>query len=103
MSLLGETVAFGAGVVMMIGLLAALYGILDLWYMIGRAWPRVLRGIVVRSAVIVAVAWLLPPPYLRAFVSGLVAYLAFYLSLLPLSRIVLRVMRRKSPPPVERR
>ena len=45
MSLLGEIVAFGAGAYLMIGMLGALYGIVDLWYMIGRAWPRVLRGI----------------------------------------------------------
>ena len=95
MSLLGEIVAFGAGVVMMIAMLSALYGIVDLWYMMASAWPRVLRGILGWGAAIGVLAWLLGPPERTAFATGLVAYLVFYLSLVPLFRMFLRAIRRK--------
>ena len=96
MSLFGEIAAFGAGVVMMIAMLSALYGIVDLWYMIASAWPRVLRGILAWGAAIGVLAWLLGPPERTAFATGLVAYLVFYLSLFPLFRIFLWAIRRKS-------
>ena len=96
MSLLGEVVVFFAGVYLMIEMLAALYGIIDLWYMMGRAWPRVLRKIVGWAMVIALVEWLLGHPYDRAFAWGLIGYLIFYLSLFPLLRIFLWAVRRKS-------
>ena len=95
MSLLGEIVAFGAGAYLMIRMLGALYGIVDLWYMIGRAWPRVIRSILCWGAASAVLGWLLEPPYLTAFAYGLVAYLLFYLSLFPLFRVYLRVLRRR--------
>ena len=77
-------------------MLGALYGVVDLWYMIGRAWPRVVLRILGWGAAIVAIGLLLEPPYAASFVWGLAAYLVFYLSLFPLFRIYLWAVRRRS-------
>ncbi len=94
MIVLGQIAAFGVGVFLMIAMISALYGIVDLWYMIGRAWPRVVRGILSWGIATAAVAWLLPSPYWMAFAWGLTAYLVFYVSLFPLHRIFMRLRRR---------
>ena len=94
MTALGQIAAFGVGVFLMISILSALYGIVDLWYMIGKAWPRVLRMILGWAIATAAAAWLLAPPYRMAFVWGLAAYLIFYIGLFPLFRILMRARRR---------
>ena len=94
MIVLGQIAVFGAGLFLMIALIGAFYGVVDLWYMIGKAWPRVIRAILAWAIAIAVLAWLLPPPYRTAFAWGLAAYLIFYVSLFPLFRILLRIRRR---------
>ena len=94
MTLPGEIAAFAVGVFLMIAMISALYGVIDLWYMIGSAWPRVAGGILGWGIATAAAAWLLEPPYRMALAAGLAAYLVFYLSLSPLLRILLSIRRR---------
>ena len=87
MTLLLQIAAFALGTYLSIRMIVALHGIADLWYMIDKAWPRVLAGIIVWAATIGVIAWLMDRPYQAAFVWGLLIYLVFYLSLLPLARL----------------
>ena len=95
MTVLGEIAAFGVGVFLMIAMISALYGIIDFWYMIGRTWPRVVRGILGWGIAIAAAVWLLAPPYRTAYVAGLMAYLVFYIGCFPLFRIFMWSIRRR--------
>lgn len=61
-------------------LIAALYRIIDLWYTIGTAYPKVLRGILGWGGTTVAVAALVSGQHRPAFLWGLAAFVAFFLS-----------------------
>ncbi len=87
MTLLLQIAAFALGSYLSIRMIVALHGIADLWFMIDKAWPRVLSGVLVWGAAIGVIAWLMARPYQAAFVWGLLTYLVFYLSLLPLARL----------------
>jgi len=84
MTLLLQIAAFALGSYLSIRMIVALHGIADLWFMIDKAWPRVLAGVLAWGAAIGVIAWLMERPYQAAFVWGLLTYLVFYLSLLPL-------------------
>ncbi len=87
MTLLLQVAAFALGTYLSIRMLAALHGIADLWFMIDQAWPRVLAGVLAWGAAIGVIAWLMARPYQAAFAWGLLTYVVFYLSLLPLARL----------------
>ena len=89
MTLLLQVAAFALGTYLSIRMIAALHGITDFWYMIDRAWLHVLAGVLAWGATIGVIAWLMDRPYRTAFVWGLLTYLLFYLSLLPLARLYL--------------
>lgn len=93
MTWLGHLAAFTLGVYLSIRMIAALYQVLDLWYRIGTDYPRVIRGVVGWTVTIVAIAWLLGPTGRTAFVSGLVAFLLFYLSLFGLRHLLIAALR----------
>ena len=94
MTLLLQAASFTLGMYLSLRMIAALYRIIDLWYTIGTAYPRVIRGILVCGAMILAIGWLLDRLYRTAFVSGLLAYLLFYLSLYLLRYVVFRALQR---------
>ena len=96
MTLVGQVVAFALGVALSIQIIAALYAILDLWYAIGAHYPRVVRGILGWGLTIAGVLWMLDPPYRAACMSGLLAFLIFYLGLHMLRYPVLRAAERRS-------
>ena len=85
-----EGALFVLGLYLSLRVLAAFYGLLDLWYTIRTAYPAVIRGMVgwVGSTVTLA-AWL-DGPNRTAFACGLAAYLTFYLSLFGLRHLILR-------------
>ena len=87
MTALLQVAAFALGSYLSIRMIVALHGIADLWYMIDKAWPRVLAGVLAWAVAIGVIAWLLDRPYQTAFAWGLLTYLVFYLSLLPLARL----------------
>ncbi len=86
MTLLLQVAAFALGTYLSIRMIAALHGIADFWYMIDKAWLRVSAGILAWGATIGVIAWLMDRPVQTAFIWGLLTYLLFYLSLLPLAR-----------------
>ena len=88
------TVVFALGIYLSIRIISAFYGIIDLWYTISTAYPRVLGRIVGCGTVISGIVWLAGRPYRTVFWSGLLAFLLFYLSLFPLRSLLLRVQRR---------
>lgn len=96
MTLSLEMVVFALGVYLSIRMISALYGIIDLWYAIGTAYPRVAGRVLVWGAAIFAIVWVLDRPYRTALLSGLLAFLLFYLSLFPLRHLLLGAQRRGS-------
>ena len=91
----GQFAAFALGVYLSIRMIAALYQIVDLWYRIGSEYPRVIRGVLGWAAAIATLAWLLGATYRVAFVSGLVAFLLFYLSLFGLRHLLVAALRNR--------
>jgi len=86
--------AFALGTYLAIRMIAALHGIVDVWHLIAKAWPRVVADVLIWGVTIGVIAWLMHGPYRTALVWGLSAYLVFYLSLLPLMRLY--VARRRT-------
>ena len=79
MTLVVQIAAFAVGMSLSIRMIAALHGIIDLWYTIDTAYPRVAGRVLGWGAAILAIAWLLERPYRIAFGSGLLVFLVFYL------------------------
>jgi len=79
MTVIIEIALFLAGMCLSVQVIAALYGIIDLWYTIKTAYPKVIRGILVWCAVTIAVAWFLGDLYRPAFLWGLAVYVLVYL------------------------
>ena len=90
MTLLISTTLFLLGVYLSMRVIAALYRILDLWYTIGTAYPKVVRGILGWAGATVAITVLVSDRHRPAFLWGLAAFVAFYLSLYVLVRLFLR-------------
>ena len=67
------------GMCICVQLMAALYGIIDLWYTIRTVYPTVIRRILVWTLLCVAIAWLLGDDLRPAFLWGLVGYVGFYI------------------------
>ena len=88
--LLISTALFLLGVYLSIRVIAALYGIIDLWYTMGTAYPKVVRGILGWGGTSAAIAVLLGDHHRKAFLWGLLAFLLFYLSLYGLRHLFLR-------------
>jgi hypothetical protein len=89
MSRLVEVALFAAGMYACLRLIAASYRVLDLWYTIRTAYPRVVRGIAIWGGLAVFPLLVLDGRRRMAFVLGLLAFLAFYLSLYVLRHLVL--------------
>lgn len=94
MTALFQFAAFALGAYLAIRMIAALHGIVDVWHMIAKAWPRAVADVLVWGVTTGVVAWLMHGHYRTALAWGLSAYLAFYLSLLPLMRLY--VARRRT-------
>jgi len=72
-------IIFLFGMCICVQLMAALYGIIDLWYTIRTAYALVIRRILVWTLVCVAIAWLLGEDLRPAFLWGLIGYVGFYI------------------------
>ena len=94
MKLILEIAAFVLGIWLSIRLITALHGIIDFWYMIGTAYPRVAGRIIGWGAPILLMAWLPGSPCRTAFVWGCLFFLLFYLSLFPLWNGIVWMLRR---------
>jgi len=88
MGRLADVALFACGLYVGLRLIAAGYRILDLWYTIGTAYPKVIRGILGWGGL--ATARALGGPRRAAFLVGMLAFLLFYLSLYALRYLVVR-------------
>ena len=79
MTIIVDSLLFIFGMCICVQLIAALYGIIDLWYTMRTAYPRVIRRILVWTLLCVAIAWLLGEDLRPAFLWGLVGYVGFYI------------------------
>ena len=73
-------VFFGLGVYLGLRLIAALFRIVDLWYRIGTSWPLVARGLAGWGGATALAAALAGEASRPAFVWGLGAYAALFVS-----------------------
>jgi hypothetical protein len=78
MTIIIQIIVFLLGMGICVQWVAALYGIIDLWYTFGTEYPKVIRRILIWSAVPAAIALLLGDPYITAFLLGFAAYVVFY-------------------------
>jgi hypothetical protein len=81
---------FLLGVYLSLRTIAALYRIVDLWYTIGTAYGKVIRGVVGWGGSTLAIALGLGGGERPAFLLGLSGFLAFYLALFALRHLALR-------------
>jgi hypothetical protein len=94
MTLIVKVAVFILGVYLSIRLIAALYGILDLWYTIRTAYPKIIRGILGWGILIVAIGLILNSHYRSPFLWGIVAFLAFHVGFIWLNKLLaLRAVR----------
>ena len=96
MSGLADAALFLCGAYLGMRSLAACYRILDLWYTIGTAYPRVVRGVLGWGGASALGAVLAGDLHRGAFLSGQGAFLIFYVSLFGLRHLVVR-----KPAPLE--
>jgi hypothetical protein len=90
MGRLTDVALFACGLYVCLRLIAASYRILDLWYTIRTAYPRVIRGIVGWGGAAAGLPLALDGPRRAAFLLGMLAFLLFYLSLYALRYLVVR-------------
>ncbi|MFC1849789.1 hypothetical protein ACFL27_06235 [candidate division CSSED10-310 bacterium] len=80
MILFTKIFVFGVGMYLSLHLTAALYRSFDLWYMIGKAYRRVIGGILVWGGITLALFLLFPAHLRLAFGLGLLSFFLLYLS-----------------------
>ena len=78
MLLIGKIIVFLLGMGVAVQVVAAFYGILDLWYTIRTEYPRVIRGIVLWCGISGLIAFLVGNNLRNAFLGGMIFYIPFY-------------------------
>ena len=73
-----KVLVFILGIYISMRMIAALFGIIDLWYTMKTAYPRVIRGILVWGIITTCLAMVLGQ-YRYAYLWGLMAYVFIYL------------------------
>ena len=79
MTTLGKVIVFLLGICLSVQVVAAFFRVLDLWYMIRLAYPKVLRGILGWVGISCVIAVVIKEPWRGAFLWGLILYVPFYL------------------------
>jgi hypothetical protein len=78
MTTLLNILIFLLGMCLCVQCIAALYGIIDLWYTIRTTYPRVIRRVLFWAIVCLAIAWLMGEDWRPVFFWGFVGYIGFY-------------------------
>ena len=78
MTIVIKIIVFLFGMSICVQVIAALYGIIDLWYTFRTEYPKVIRRILTWSVLTIAIAWLLGNQLRPAFLWGLAGYVVFY-------------------------
>jgi hypothetical protein len=79
MTILLNILLFLLGMCICVQLMAALYGIIDLWYTIRTAYPTVIRRILIWTLLSGVLAWLLGDDLRPVFLWGFAGYVGFYI------------------------
>jgi hypothetical protein len=98
MKALVDVALFVLGTSLSIRLIAALFRPLDVWYTIGTAYPRAIRGLLGWGGLTAALLWALPGHARGALLWGLAAYVLFYLGLYVARDLLLRRPRAGARP-----
>ncbi len=72
---------FLLGMSLMVQVIAAFYGILDLWYTIRTAWPLIIKRIMIWAGLTIGVSLLLSSDNRQVFLAGLAAYVGIYVAI----------------------
>jgi hypothetical protein len=80
--------AFVLGMYLSIRVLAAFYRVMDLWYIIGKAYPKILRGILGWGALTAAIGLTLNGHYRSPFLWGFVVSLAVHIAFIWLNKLL---------------
>jgi len=75
-------------------LIAALYRVIDLWYTLKTAYPKVIRGILGWGGITAAIAVLLKNQWRHVFLWGLLIYVLFYLINYTSAKFILGKVKR---------
>jgi hypothetical protein len=78
MTIVIKIIVFLFGMSICVQLVAALYGIIDLWYTFRTEYPKVIQRILIWSVLTIAIAWFLGNQLRPAFLWGLAGYVVFY-------------------------
>lgn len=79
---------FILGMYLSVRLVAALYGVIDLWHTIRTAYPKVIRGILGWGIIISAIGLTLNSHYRSFFWWGLVAFLVLQVGSILLNKLL---------------
>ncbi|HIG39159.1 MAG: hypothetical protein ABGY96_14785 [bacterium] len=90
-----EFIGFIVGIQLTMMLLAALYGILDLWYRIQDFWFAVIGRILLISGAIVLVYSATGEGFQSGFFVGQVFFVIFHIAIFWLGRLQIAYMRRQ--------
>ena len=91
-----DIVVFMVGVHAMIEWLAASYRYIDLWYRIKDFWIGITTKLLLISAIIGVIYYLLPHDLRIAFVAGLATYLILHILLFWLGRLLVVILGSKN-------
>jgi len=81
MLIIFKVLLFLLGMSLMVQVLAAFYGILDLWYTLRTAWTLILKRILIWGGLTLAVSLFLSSDNRQAFLAGLAVYTGIYISI----------------------
>jgi len=90
-----DSLLFLLGVLLCTRLIAACYGIIDLWYCWRQFWFRVFVKIAILVALIVAVGQLSAPSHQIAFLAGLIFFALFHVAIYWVGQLIRHLIERQ--------
>jgi hypothetical protein len=98
MTIIVQIALFFAGMYVSMRMIAALFRIVDLWYTINTAYPRMIRGVLGWGAVMAIMIVMLGGVLLTSFLFGLAVFSFLYLMGWPINWLLRRRTFRSSFP-----
>ncbi|WP_339134844.1 MAG: hypothetical protein WGN25_16420 [Candidatus Electrothrix sp. GW3-4] len=95
MMVVAKILVFLLGMSVAVQVVAAFYGIIDLWYAIRTEYPRVLKGILFWCGISALIAFLVGEDLRMAFLRGMVFYLPFYVANFYILQSIIRYRYKK--------
>ena len=91
MMIIIKIILFLLGMSLCVQVVAACYGIIDHWYMIQSAYPKVIGNILIRGAITIIIALLIGDAYRASFLWGLAAFLVVHVGTFCGYKVLLKV------------